>query len=67
MNDRIKIELPSVPEHIDVGMSTIQESPADETYKLCVPIYIYFQAKDKEQAVAWLQQIKEKLENETQK
>lgn len=57
MNDWIKIELPSVPEHIDVGLSTIQESPAAETYKLCVPIYIYLQVEDKEQAVAWLQQI----------
>lgn len=61
MNDRIKIELPSVPEHIDVGLSTIQESPADKTYKLCVPIYIYLRVKDKEQAVAWLQQIKENV------
>ena len=57
----ISIHPQCVPEHIDVGLSTIQESPADEIYKLCVPIYIYLQAKNKEQAVAWLQQIKENV------
>lgn len=62
-----KIKLPCAPEHIDVGLSTIQASLTDETYRLCVPIYVYFRAEDKEQAVVWLQQIKEKLENETQK
>ena len=60
-----EIRIPCAPEHIDVGLSVIQTSPTDETYRLCVPIYVYFRAEDKEQAVAWLQQIKEQLNNET--
>lgn len=59
-----EIRLPCSPEHIDVGLSTIQASLTDETYRLCVPIYVYFRAEDKEQAVAWLQQIKEQLIDE---
>lgn len=55
------VELPCAPEHIDIGLSMIQASLFDETYRLCVPVYIYFRAKDKEQAVAWLQQIKENV------
>lgn len=62
-----EIRLPCAPEHIDVGLSTIQASLTDETYRLCVPIYVCFRVEDKEQAVAWLQQIKEWLIDEAQK
>ena len=46
-----EIRLPCAPEHVDVGLSVIQASPTDETYRLCVPIYVYFRTEDKEQAL----------------
>lgn len=60
-----EIRLPCAPEHVDVGLSVIQASPTDETYRLCVPIYVYFRTEDKEQAAALSQQIEEQLIDDT--